>query len=183
MVEKGEVYNDRNVKYGRFSMKKSIEKTNIYAWLTAIIFALIISSVVYSHCQIPCGIYDDKMRLEMMAEHITTLEKSIKMINQLSSENERNMNQITRWVQNKENHADQLSHIITYYFMAQRLKPADESGSSDHEYYVTQLTLLHKMLISSMKAKQGTDISEIQRLNELLSEFVKVYCEGQEKSN
>ena len=26
---------------------------------------------IYSHCEIPCGIYDDKMRITMIAEDIT----------------------------------------------------------------------------------------------------------------
>ena len=30
---------------------------------------------------------------------------------------------MVRWVVNKEVHADELSDIVTYYFMAQRIKP------------------------------------------------------------
>jgi len=38
------------------------------------------SPMIFSHCEIPCGIYDDPMRLDMMAEHIGTIEKSMKQI-------------------------------------------------------------------------------------------------------
>jgi nickel superoxide dismutase len=31
-------------------------------------------------CEIPCGIYDDEMRINMIAEHITTIEKSVKKL-------------------------------------------------------------------------------------------------------
>ena len=35
------------------------------------------SSIVFSHCEVPCGIYGDPMRLDVMAEHVTTIEKSM----------------------------------------------------------------------------------------------------------
>jgi nickel superoxide dismutase len=28
-----------------------------------------------AHCEIPCGIYDDEMRINMVLEHIATIEK------------------------------------------------------------------------------------------------------------
>ena len=40
-------------------------------------FAFFFSTKSFAHCQIPCGIYDDKMRFTMMAEHVTTIEKSM----------------------------------------------------------------------------------------------------------
>ena len=88
-------------------MKTKVKNRNIFVSTVIVVLALVASSVVYSHCQIPCGIYDDNMRFNMMAEHITTIEKSIKMVNQISSEEKPNMNQLVRWVQNKETHADE----------------------------------------------------------------------------
>ena len=79
---------------------------------------IILASIAYSHCQIPCGIYNDQTRFTMIAENITTIEKSMKQITELSKNDKPNMNQLVRWVQNKENHADDTSDIITYYFMA-----------------------------------------------------------------
>ena len=40
----------------------------------------------FSHCEIPCGIYDDKTRLTLINEHITTIEKSIKQIIELQKD-------------------------------------------------------------------------------------------------
>lgn len=37
----------------------------------------------WAHCQIPCGIYDDAARFKALAEHITTIEKSITEIGTL----------------------------------------------------------------------------------------------------
>jgi len=143
----------------------------------AVISVMLSASLVYSHCQIPCGIYDDPARFQMLAEHITTIEKSMKQITELSKEEKPNLNQIVRWVQNKEDHADQFSNIVTYYFMAQRLKPTDKTDTGAYEKYLNKLTLLHHMLVYSMKAKQTTDLSNVEKLKTLLAEFKTAYFE------
>ena len=81
------------------------------------------SFAFFGHCEIPCGIYDDEMRIKMMAEHITTLEKSMKEIMALSKAPAINYNQIVRWVMNKETHATEFQGIVTQYFMTQRIRP------------------------------------------------------------
>ena len=135
----------------------------------------LLASMAYSHCQIPCGIYNDQMRFDMIAENITTIEKSMNMITKLSGQPKPLTNQIVRWVQNKEEHADDTSDIITCYFMAQRLKPADKTDPDAYNEYVKKLTQLHEMLIESMKAKQTTDLSHVEKLRSLLAEFKSVY--------
>ena len=154
-------------------MKKKVGKKVVLGFVC--ISAVIFVSIAYSHCQIPCGIYNDQTRFTMIAENITTIEKSMKQITELSKDDKSNMNQIVRWVQNKENHADDTSRIITYYFMAQRLKPADKSDTKAYDEYVNKLVLLHEMLISSMKAKQTTDLSHVEKLRTLLAEFQDAY--------
>jgi len=133
------------------------------------------SSVVFSHCEIPCGIYNDPMRLEMMAEHITTIEKSMNQINELSKDENKNYNQIVRWIENKEHHADYLSDIVTQYFMKQRITPADSNDTKPYQDYVHKLTLLHKLMVYSMKCKQTTDLSNITKLREYLEQFRSAY--------
>ena len=137
--------------------------------------AIVFSSMVYSHGQIPCGIYDDPARFEMVSEHITTIEKSMKQIAQLSKQVSLDMNQIVRWVQNKEKHTDELSAIVTYYFMAQRVKPVEKAEGKAYQDYVKKLTLLHEMLVYGMKAKQTTDLSNVEKLRTLLAEFQTAY--------
>jgi nickel superoxide dismutase len=154
-------------------MKKKVGKKVILGFVC--ISAVIFASIAHSHCQIPCGIYGDETRFTMIAENITTIEKSMKQIAELSKDDKPNMNQMVRWIQNKENHADDTSHIITYYFMAQRLKPADKSDAKAYDEYVNKLVLLHKMLTSSMKAKQTTDLSHVKKLRALLAEFQDAY--------
>lgn len=143
--------------------------------LGAIASVAVLGSVVYSHCQVPCGIYDDPARFDMITEHITTIEKAMNQINTLSSAEKPNLNQIVRWVANKEEHADQLSQIVTHYFMAQRLKPSDQTQSKAHAEYVKKLTLLHEMLVYSMKSKQTADLSHVKKLRVLLSDFRTAY--------
>ena len=132
----------------------------------AIIF--VASSYAAAHCEIPCGIYDDKMRINAIAEHITTVEKAMNQIIKLESTTPLNHNQLVRWIMSKEDHANELQEIVTQYFMTQRIKVGTEN-------YTKKLTLLHKMLISSMKCKQTTDLSHISTLRLLLREFNDLY--------
>jgi nickel superoxide dismutase len=154
-------------------MKNSTRKRLIAGAVLA--SAVVFGSLAYSHCQIPCGIYGDEARFGAMAEHITTIEKSMREIERLSAETKPNMNQVVRWVGNKEQHADELSEIVTYYFMAQRIKLPAEGDATAYTNYVKKLTLLHRMLVHTMKAKQTTDLSNVQQLRSLLDEFHGVY--------
>lgn len=137
---------------------------------TLLVLAIIFVASSYSaaHCEIPCGIYDDKMRINMIAEHITTIEKSMKWILKLESSKPLTHNQLVRWIMNKEDHANELQEIVTQYFMTQRIKVGTEN-------YTKKLTLLHKMLINAMKCKQTTDLTYISTLRSILGEFKDLY--------
>ena len=144
----------------------------------SIVAAVVIGAATwraYPHCQIPCGIYDDDARLAAIREHIVTIEKSMKMIDELGAVEKPNYNQLVRWVSNKEQHADQISEIVTQYFMAQRVKPTDASDKKAWDQYVKKLTLLHRMLVAAMKAKQTTDLQHTKALSKLLDEFTRAY--------
>lgn len=154
-------------------MKNTIRKK---LWIAGVfVVVMVFASMVHSHCQLPCGIYGDKDRFEMIGEHIITIEKSMKQITTLSQEKPQNMNQIIRWVNNKEHYTDELNDIVTYYFMAQRIKPIGDTKGKAYEDYVKKLTMLHKMLIYSMKAKQTTELSHVEKLKTVLAEFQKAY--------
>lgn len=154
---------------------KSLGKTgNAADVITITLICAGIAGYVYAHCQIPCGIYDDDARAAMITEHISTVEKSMKKITELSGK-ENDNNQLVRWIENKEVHADEIAEIITYYFMAQRIKPVDGTDKKAHAEYVKKLTILHKMLIATMKAKQTTDQKHIVEIREQLREFQQTY--------
>lgn len=140
-----------------------------------LVTTVVLGSLAWSHCQVPCGIYGDEGRFETIAEHLTTIEKSMKQITELSAQTKPNMNQIVRWVDNKEHHADEIAHIVTYYFMAQRVKLPAKGDAKAQKSYVKKLTLLHEMLVYSMKAKQGTDTANVEKLRSTLARFHEVY--------
>jgi nickel superoxide dismutase len=141
---------------------------NCFQALLVLSTVFFVFSYASAHCEIPCGIYDDQMRVKTINEHITTIEKSMRQIIDLSAQKPTNHNQISRWVMNKENHANELQHIVTQYFMTQRIK-------FDTEKYTEKLTLLHKLLVYAMKCKQTTDVSHVATLRSVLKEFQSLY--------
>jgi len=117
----------------------------------------------------------------MIKEHILTIEKSMAQIIELSKQPEKNSNQIVRWVLNKEQHADELAHVVSHYFLSQRIKLVDEKDSISLKDYLLKISLLHKMLVYTMKAKQTTDLNNVEELRNVLQDFHNAYF-GKEKS-
>ncbi len=145
-------------------------------WICAVVLAVMAMAGyrIHAHCEIPCGIYDDPMRMKMIDEHIRTIAKSIHEISHLEEDAKPNANQLTRWIVNKDNHADQLQEIVTQYFMTQRLKPV-APGAPGYDKYVKELTLLHALLVEAMKSKQTVDPATVTKMEELSAEFSKSY--------
>ena len=130
-----------------------------------------------AHCEIPCGIYDDNARLSAIAEHATTIEKSMKQITALSSAADKNANQLARWVTNKETHATEIQHIATQYFMTQRIKVPAKGDAKAKAKYDAELSMLHQMLVHAMKAKQTTDTAHVEALRKLVQDFGQSYMD------
>lgn len=131
-----------------------------------------------AHCEIPCGIYGDSVRIVLIYEHIATIEKSMNMINELSKEEKPDYNQLVRWVTNKEEHAIKIQDIVSQYFLHQRIKPVSEADSAAYGKYVKQLELLHNILVFAMKSKQSTDLSNIETLREKVHNFEHAYFDN-----
>lgn len=148
--------------------------------ITSII--LLISVQSFAHCEIPCGIYDDELRISLLKEHFTTLEKSMVKIEELQKAESVNYNQIVRWVMNKEEHANKVQEIVYQYFLNQRIKPVDAMNEKYNKYQ-SELAALHQLLVYSMKAKQTTDQSYITKLRETLDRFEASYFEGKHRHN
>ena len=108
-------------------------KKFIFSALAGLLPFLFFISNAGAHCEIPCGIYDDQLRAKLIAEHATTIEKSMKQIIELSKAKPLNYNQLIRWVSNKEAHATKIQNIISQYFLTQRIKP-------DQKKYAEKLT-------------------------------------------
>lgn len=150
-------------------------KVRLLVLSAVVLFAAAQYSPLRAHCQIPCGIYDDPARFTAILEHIDTIEKSMKQIDELSKAEKPNWNQLVRWVNNKEEHADRLTEVVTFYFMAQRVKPVPGDDKAARDKYIREITLLHEMVVVAMKAKQTTDLQHCTRLRELTVQFKESY--------
>ena len=128
-----------------------------------------------AHCEIPCGIYADSVRISLIKEHITTIEKSMNQINEISKSANPNYNQLVRWVTNKEEHAKKIQEIVSQYFLHQRIKPVEETSGDVYAKYQKHLQLLHHMLVFSMKCKQTTDLGFTEKLKATVADFEKAY--------
>jgi len=147
--------------------------------ITGVLLASLTGSNAFAHCQIPCGIFDDAARFAMMEERVATIEKSMKQVIALSGpENTTangSYNQVVRWVETKDSHADELSDIATYYFLAQRVKPVDKENKEAYGKYINEITWLHRIIVHAMKAKQTTDLEHVEKLRDLIGKFRKSY--------
>ena len=123
----------------------------------------------HAHCQIPCGIYDDYARVESMLEDTATIEKSIKMIGELTGKSDaQSKNQLVRWVMNKEKHAQNIISTICDYFLTQRVKPSQKD-------YADRLKKHHAVIIAAMQAKQHADEKYAKRLKESIEALLPFY--------
>ena len=145
-----------------------------------IFFAFILfafSVELYAHCQVPCGIYDDAVRIVQIEEDITTIRKAMNMINDLAGKSDaQSLNQVSRWVSTKESHAQNVQETILNYFLAQRVK-AKEKGNRDRQKYVDQTLTLHQLIVKMMKCKQTVDQRNCSDAYELLDKFTNLYFE------
>jgi len=148
---------------------------NVFIAVLIIAGFIFVNQKTLAHCEVPCGIYNDSLRIALIKEHITTIEKSMKLIDQLSGEANPNYNQIVRWVMNKEEHAEKIQEIVSQYFLHQRIKITDPADEAAYNKYLRQLTLLHQLSVYSMKTKQTTDLKFIEKLRETVNDFEKSY--------
>lgn len=143
--------------------------------ISAVLFSTVLTKTVTAHCEVPCGIYDDKLRIELIKEHIQTIEKAIVQISEIQASESINYNQLVRWINTKEKHAELIQEIAEQYFLTQRVKFAEPDDQDKYKTYIEQLTYLHQLIVYSMKAKQSTDLKNIDNLKNSLSHFEVVY--------
>ena len=129
------------------------------------------SPLAYSHCQIPCGIYDDHARVKTMLEDAETARNAIDLIAELSKKSDaQSNNQIVRWVINKESHAQNIISTIGDYFLTQRVKPKQKD-------YVERLKKHHAVIVAAMKVKQNADMSYVDALEASIEALLPYYPE------
>lgn len=126
-----------------------------------------------AHCQVPCGIYGDELKFGELEQHITTITKASAQITEISAKDTltaQDQQQLIRWTNNKESHAQTIIDETANYFLAQRIKP-------DADHYAEKVELLHHIIVYSMKAKQTTDGAAAKTLGEKLAAFKAIYLD------
>ena len=153
-------------------------KANSSPKLAAPVAKTIVQPAPVPHCEVPCGIYTDQLRFEQMLEDTKTITKAITSVNDIASgfqqgpPDAKTINQMTRWINNKESHATNIQHTVAQYFLTQRIK-------ADNESYTKQLTAAHKVMVSAMKCKQDSDSATAKTLQESIYDLYRAY-EGKE---
>ncbi len=123
--------------------------------LSAVLVWTASPAAVEAHCQVPCGIYDDTARISLLREDATTIAKAMKNMNDLAGAHDaQGMNQFTRWVATKEDHASHVIERMANYFLAQRVKPV-AAGAEGRAAYLEKLANHHAVIAAAMKAKQN----------------------------
>lgn len=127
------------------------------------------AATAFAHCQVPCGIYDDYARVHAMAEDVTTVKKSMTLINELAGKSDaQSQNQLVRWINTKEMHAQKIIATISDYFLTQRV-------NANQEDYVERLKAHHAVIVEAMKAKQNTKVEGVDALEKAVNALVKYY--------
>ena len=152
--------------------------------ITSILFFAFTLNYLFPHCQVPCGIYDDAARIVTIHEDIKTIRKSIKKINELSygETSSQSMNQLVRWVNTKEEHAQHIQDVILNYFLAQRIKPK-EKGETEYKKYVSLTTTCQKIIFHAMKSKQNSDVSQLDPLKRQINTLTDTYFDDHGKQH
>ena len=156
-------------------MRSYVVSSLAVASLGLMAFLFTPQSSVNAHCQVPCGIYDDHARIHAMLEDVTTITKAIDQITELSKNNNAlSLNQVTRWIMTKEQHATHIITTVAEYFLAQKVKDA-APGSTGYEEYLEQLAIHHRVMRAAMKTKQTVDGRDAAGLKAAVEALGKLY--------
>ena len=132
------------------------------------------------HCQVPCGIFDDPKLVAEVKEAIATITKAMDQVNKLfaaASKTPLAFNQMTRWVNTKEEHCKKIIHLIGDYCLCQRVKPfgSPKSPFKSEKDYIDALKAHHNVMVLAMKCKQTTDMAMAAKLSHAADDWGKMY--------
>lgn len=104
-----------------------------------------------------------------MLEDAATVIKATKMLAEMEGKTDvQSYNQSTRWVLNKEQHAQKIIATISDYYLTQRVKPSQAD-------YTERLTRHHAVILAAMKAKQNADSTYATALAERIKALSAYY--------
>jgi len=127
---------------------------------------------------VPCGIFDDPATVAAVREACATIRKAMVQIKALSADmSAQNFNQMTRWVNTKEEHAGKIITLVSEYCLCQRVKPVGAPGSpfTEEKDYLDALKAHHAVMTAAMKAKQTVDEAQCDALEHAVGDFSKMY--------
>ena len=136
-----------------------------------------------NHCQVPCGIYDDGRRFEELKEDARSVAKAVSEINghaeQVSFGGNKeavayHMNQSVRWIDTKEESAQNIQKTVAEYFLTQKVKDVAR-GEEGYFEYLEKLAVHHRLMRRAMDAKQRADATTAKKLTEAILELEAVY--------
>ena len=143
---------------------------------------LLLQGSLLAHCQVPCGIYNDAARIIQIQEDFSTIQKAMTKIKELSQQQDAtSMNQLTRWIMTKEDHASKIQKVVSEYFLTQRIKAKTEG--SEFDTYVKQTTTLHQILVSAMKCKQTVESELVDEGWHQIDTFIDLYFDKHGKDH
>ena len=155
-------------------MSRFMPKETPLAIATLLAIALL-PHLVFAHCQVPCGIYDDAARFDRMYEDAATIEKAMVQMQDLAGKNDaQSANQLTRWIITKEAHASNIITTVSEYFLTQKVKPV-ASDDEGHAAFLIKLEDHHRVMNAAMKAKQNSDPEVVGALRAALDWMGKHY--------
>merc|ERR1711933_38242 len=114
----------------------------------------------------------------MGKEAIATIKKAQVQITELSATmNALNINQMTRWVNTKEEHCGKIISLISEYCLCQRVKPVGDPKTpfKTEADYVAALQAHHAVMLAAVKCKQTVDTANGDALEAAATEMCKMY--------
>mmetsp|Transcript_32594 Transcript_32594/g.77848 ORF Transcript_32594/g.77848 Transcript_32594/m.77848 type:complete len:174 (-) Transcript_32594:187-708(-) len=155
------------------------------SWATAAVAGGALGTVVmndsrprqaFSHCQVPCGIFDDEARFKALFEDVRTIEKAQTQFKNLAAANDaQSLQQAIRWVNTKEQHAGQVIKQMAEYMLAQRIKPPADAKGPKQEQYVSLLLSVHNVIRMAVMCKQNAEPLHATNLQAALEECWKKF--------
>merc|ERR1711934_948235 len=111
-------------------------------------------------------------------EAIATIKKAMVQINELSANlNALNINQMTRWINTKEEHASKIITLMSEYCLCQRVKPVSDPKTpfKTEADYIGALQSHHAVMAAAVKCKQTVDPANADALDAAASDMGKMY--------
>ncbi|CAE7684232.1 lip-1 [Symbiodinium sp. CCMP2592] len=87
-----------------------------------------------------------------------------------------NINQMTRWVNTKEEHAGKIISLMSEYCLCQRVKPVSDPKTpfASEADYIAALQSHHQVMLAAVKCKQNVDPALADALDGAVAEMSKM---------